>query len=85
MDTDDKKRRETLARQIRELRGQPGWQALESELAAIRDALDRKILTTSLAHVDNALRYTRADLEREIRRVISNFIELPDDLVARLE
>ncbi|HRI36639.1 MAG TPA: hypothetical protein PK765_06335 [bacterium] len=85
MESSDKKRRETLARQLRDLQSHEGWKLLESELTTIRDTLDRRILCLPLSQTDNALRYTRHDLERETRRIISNFIELPDDLLVRLE
>lgn len=84
MKTDRTKRQES-AKALRELRDHHAWGVVHAELSAIRDALDRRLLSLPLSQTDNTLRYTRHDLERETRRVISNFLELPEDLLARFE
>ena len=80
-----KKPSEALARAVHEVRSTAGWQILRSELERIQSRLESEILDAPLQTVDNTCRYTRLDLLREMRRLVHNFIELPDDMVGLLE
>ncbi len=83
--TPNEPKNRALAASLQELKNSSAWRTLSGELEAVRDRLDARLLGVSPSEVDNTLRYTRHDLEREMRRMISNFLELPDDIIFRLQ
>ncbi len=84
-DDQHSRRKKALVGALREMQTTDGWKLLTDELSKIRASIETRILDTPQGDIDNTLRYTKHDLIRETRRIVKNFMELPDDMVEQLE
>ena len=69
----------------RELRESEGWKVLAKELERTVQALENRILNRPTEQADNTVKYTRTDLEREVRRILLTVLQLPETLTRNLE
>ena len=65
---------------LRQLKQLWAYQILKSELEQLKNNIEEDLFEVK----DNTLVYTGQDLNREIRKIIKMFIELPDDIIEQI-
>lgn len=68
-----------------ELKKSDGWKVLEKELERAIQVLENRILNQPLEQADHTPRYTKTDLEREVRKILKMLAELPENILRNLQ
>ena len=83
--TDDhQSHKKALVAAIREVQATKGWLYMYDELWKIKSIIEARILDMPVREIDNTPRYTELDILRERRRIVRNFIDLPEDLADQM-